>query len=287
MKPILKKLFTGNEKEAYEHIIKEYHRKWYAITHYLYFANVVGKHLFENYHTPIQKEDFQEALKEDYQMISKATIACAYKKALMDWDVLLPDGIALQIFYRMAYKLKRITTPQPRLYNLNGTDFCPFFLDWLQSEKGAENVEIYLYGTYPGILEKTKAVLSEKGYNIVYAQDGFTNFDREQVSKIRKQNAKKYSILLVARSTPEYPIQELWSWSNQDKLKENKFIVFTQAGTFDFWAGIQKRAPKLRRQWHIERLRRLITDPKRNSKKVLDTLSIIKYVFSYLLLKNK
>lgn len=187
----------------------------------------------------------------------------------------------------MAYKLKRITTPQPRLYNLNGTDFCPFFLDWLQSEKGAENVEIYLYGTYPGILEKTKAVLSEKGYNIVYAQDGFTNFDREQVSKIRKQNAKKYSILLVARSTPEYPIQELWSWSNQDKLKENKFIVFTQAGTFDFWAGIQKRAPKLRRQWHIERLRRLITDPKRNSKKVLDTLSIIKYVFSYLLLKNK
>ncbi|HCB51895.1 TPA: hypothetical protein DEP21_05025 [Patescibacteria group bacterium] len=117
-------------------------------------------------------------------------------------------------------------------------------------------------------------------------QDGYTNFDWEQVEQTIQEKNKKYPVLIVARSTPEYPIQELWAWSNQEKIRKNNLLVFTQAGTFDFWAGIQKRAPKLRRTRKIERLRRLITHPKRNRKKVLDSLKIIKYVFSYLLLKK-
>lgn len=79
--------------------------------------------------------------------MSPAIIANAYKKALLEADILLPDGIALQIFYRMVYKRKKIKTIKPRLDNLNGTDFCLFFMDRLQSEKGSDNVEVYLYWT--------------------------------------------------------------------------------------------------------------------------------------------
>jgi hypothetical protein len=85
-----------------------------------------------------------------------------------------------------------------------------------------------LYGTYPGILEKTKTFLQDRGFDVAYYQDGFTNFDWDHVSEIRKKNKKQYAILLVARTTPEYPIQELWSWSNQDKITKNKLLVFNQ-----------------------------------------------------------
>ena len=51
-----------------------------------------------------------------------------------------------------------------------------------------------------------------------------------------KQNKRKYTILIVARTTPEYPIQEIWAWSNKNKIKQRNLIVFNQGGTFDFWA---------------------------------------------------
>ncbi len=287
MKSILNKLFTGNKIDAYEYIIQQYNRKSRAIVNYLYFANITGKHLFDEFKTNIDKNIFQEALKDDYKILWSSVIGPAYKRSLLESDILLPDGIALQLFYRLAAKRKKIKTKKERLDNLNWTDFGLFFIDRLQSEKWKENVEIYLYGTYPGILEKTKTFLQDRGFDVAYYQDGFTNFDWDHVSEIRKKNKKQYAILLVARTTPEYPIQELWSWSNQDKITKNKLLVFNQWGTFDFWAWVQKRAPKMRRTYKIEWLRRLITDPKRNYKKVIDTIMIIKYIFSHLLLKKK
>jgi len=287
MNSILKKLFTWSAVEAAEAILTAYNRKWHAIVNYLYFANIVGKNLFESKPITIQKEEFQDALLDDYKIIPTSTIFSLYKKTLIDWDVLLLDGIALQIFYWMAAKLKRIITNKAWLENLNWTDFCPWFLSWLMEKVWSENMQIILYWTYPGILEKTKEVLIEKGYNILYTQDWYTNLDWESVENLLQDNPKKYNILLVARTTTEYPIQEIWSWSNIDKIKKNKLLIFNQWGTFDFWAGVQKRAPKLRRRYKLEWLYRLITDPRRNSKKVLDTIKIVKYVFLYLLLKSK
>ncbi len=287
MKSILTKLFTGNQTDAYEYIIDQYNIKWRAIINYLYFANITGKNLFNENIVFTDKSVFQDALKDDYKILSSTIISSGYKKSLLESDILLPDGIALQLFYRMAAKRKKIHTKKQWLDNLNGTDYCLFFLDRLQSEKGKENVEIYLYWTYPWILEKTKQFLINRWHDIVYSQDGYTNLDRDQIKELRKKNKKKYAILLVARTTPEYPIQELWAWANTDKIRENRLLVFNQWWTFDFWADIQKRAPKLRRKLKLEWLWRLITDPKRNYRKVFDTLAIIKYIFSYLLLKNK
>lgn len=94
------------------------------------------------------------------------------------------------------------------------------------------------------------------------------------------------NVLLVARSTPVYPIQEIWSYANKQAIQEHKLLVMNQAGTFDWRVGEQKRPPKIVRYLRLERLFRLIMDPKRNYKKVLDSLGIIKYIFSYLLLKK-
>jgi len=287
MDSVLSKLFLGDKEKACEAILSEYHRKGNTIVNYLYFANVTGKKLFDTYHQEVDESEFAEAVREDYKIMSPKTIGAAYKKALLESDFLLPDGIALQLFYWIASKLKKIKTTMPRLPNLNGTDFGLAFLQHIQERFGKDELQIILYGTYPGILEKTKEVLTDKGFEILYAQDGYTNFDREQVEQLLTTNRKKYTVLLVARTTPEYPIQELWARANKDLIKKNKLLVLNQWGTFDFWAGVQKRAPKLWRKYKLERLWRRISDPKRNTKKIKDSLKIINYIFRYLLLKNK
>jgi len=42
-------------------------------------------------------------------------------------------------------------------------------------------MNVILYGTYPHLLEKTKQLLLKQGYNVVYAQDGYTNLDWDNV----------------------------------------------------------------------------------------------------------
>jgi exopolysaccharide biosynthesis WecB/TagA/CpsF family protein len=193
----------------------------------------------------------------------------------------------LQIFYTLAHKLGRIKTGISKLQNLNWTDFSLDFLLYLKNKFWKEKVNILLYGTHPEILAKSQKFLENQWLKILYAQDGYTNLNREKVNTLISNNPGEINILLVARTTPVYPIQEIRSRANQDKVKDNKLIVMNQWGTFDFWAWIQKRAPKIVRKLKLERLRRVTTDPKRNLKKVKDSLALFTYIFTYLLLKKR
>jgi len=148
-------------------------------------------------------------------------------------------------------------------------------------------MNVLLYGTYPHLLERTEKLLISQGYNVVYAQDGYTNIYWDKVDLALKGKEKDINVLLIARSTPDYPMQELWSLANKDRIRQCRFIVMNQAGTFDFWVGEQKRAPKLIRLIRLERLRRLVSDPKRNIKKVVASFSLFSYIFSYLILKKR
>ena len=120
----------------------------------------------------------------------------------------------------------------------------------------------------------------------MYAQDGYSNLDWDNVELALKGRSNPINVLLVARSTPEYPIQEIRTLANKDTIRQHRLIVLNQAGTFDFRVGEQKRAPKFIRTLKLERLRRLISDPKRNVKKVVSTLALFRYIFSYLILKK-
>jgi UDP-N-acetyl-D-mannosaminuronic acid transferase (WecB/TagA/CpsF family) len=74
-------------------------------------------------------------------------------------------------------------------------------------------------------------------------------------------------------------------------------LVFTVGWLFDFLAWewtkkwrkkwVQKRAPKIVRKMKLEWLWRLITDPKRNYKKVKNSFAIFPYILRYLLLKKE
>lgn len=276
---ILNRLFQGDTDQACEQILGLYTTKGFCVVDYLYFANIAGKKLFDSYEGTYPVEYFRIALLADYKSMDIHGVYARYQQAILHADVVLIDWIALQLFYFLSTK--------KWLKNLNGTDFCPYFLSYIKQKFSDRDINIVLYGTYPHLLQKTKDLLITQWYTVIYSQDGYTNLDRAQLEWALKGKDKSINILLVARSTPDYPIQEVWTLANQENIKKHGLIVMNQWGTFDFWVGEQKRAPQSIRNIKLERLRRLISDPKRNMKKVLSSLALFRYVFSYLILKKK
>lgn len=287
MKEILGRLEIEDIDVVSKKVLDKYMDKWYCTLDYAYFANVVSKKLFEENKSDLDIDYFKELLLENYRETKDEDVFSFYRKSLLDSDFLLPDGIALQIFYFLARLLWRIKSKKYRPPNLNWTDFAPYFLDYLKENLWKDKVKLVLYGTYPHLLEKTKIYLEKKWFDVIYAQDGYKNFDRDKLSKSDWINQEwSVYVLLVARSTPKYPIQEIRTYANKDMIKKFRLLVMNQAWTFDFRVWEQKRAPKIIRKIRLEWLRRLISDPKRNYKKVLDTLKLFKYIFVYLLLKK-
>jgi len=267
MKSTLQKLSTTNFAETSDNIISVYNDQWHCVVNFIYFSQIVSQKLFSYSKKKTEKE------KE-------------YKKLLLKADFLLPDGIALQVFYYLAALLKVVESERRWLPNLNWTDFTPFFLNDLKQKYGSQKINILLYGSKPNVAEKVKEKLSLKGYNVIYIQDWFSEFDREKAEEALSEYQDTINILLVARSTPKIPIQELRTSRNYHKIQEDKLLVMNVWWLFDFVAGVQKRSPKLFRTLKLEWLRRLCSQPRRNRKKVLNTLMIIPYIFRYLILKK-
>ena len=268
MKSVLQKISTANSQETVNNIISIYNNQWHWVVNFLYFAQIVAQNVFWQTKKKTEKE------KE-------------YKKLILKADFLLPDGIALQIFYYCACIFNVIQSDKKRLPNVNWTDFVPFFLNSLKQKYGNQKTNLILYWSTPKVVEKVKENLSLKWFNIIYIQDWFSEFVRENAEKSLDEYQDTINILLVARSTPKIPIQELRTYRNYQKIQENKLLVMNVGWLFDFIAWVQKRAPKIFRLLKIERLRRLCSQPRRNYKKVLNSLMIIPYIFRYLILKKE
>ncbi len=266
MKQILEKIFIGNADEAINAILATYQQEEFSVVNFIYFANIVGQRLFE---------DKEKTEKER-----------EYKKILLKSDFLLPDGIALQLFYSFAKLFRRIQSTRSWLNNLNGTDFVPYFLSETKKKYGNQKLCLLLYGAKEQHLLKAVEKLKLQGYNVIYAQDGYSDFDRNAAQEALQEYQDTINILLVARSTPKIPLQELRTSRNYQKIQQQKLLVFNTGGLLDFIAWVQKRAPKFMRSLKLEWLYRFFTDPKRNIKKVWNSLAIIPYFFGYLVFKR-
>ncbi len=267
MKSTLQKISTTDFTETSDDIISVYNNQWHCVVNFIYFSQLVSQKVFSSAKKKTEKE------KE-------------YKKLILKADFLLPDGIALQIFYYCAVLLGIIKSDKKRIPNLNWTDFTPYFLNDIKQKYWSQRINLLLYWSTPKVVEKVKENLSLKWYNVIYNQDWFSEFDRERAEDALNEYVDTTNILLVARSTPKIPLQELRTSRNYQKIQDNKLLVMNVWWLFDFIAWVQKRAPKLFRKLKIEWLRRLCSQPKRNYKKVLNSLMIIPYIFRYLILKK-
>lgn len=125
MQSILEKISTEKSPLVIEKILATYQQERFSVVNFIYFANIVAQKLFDEKNKTEKERE--------------------YKKILLKSDFLLPDGIALQIFYFFAKQLKRIQSEINRLPNLNGTDFVPAFLAETKKKYGSQKLCILLY----------------------------------------------------------------------------------------------------------------------------------------------
>ena len=124
MNEILQKLYPHSRDQAINDILSFYDQEESVVVNFIYFANIVSHRLFD-------QTAKTEKLKE-------------YKKILLKSDFLLPDGIALQIFYYVAHFMGKIDSPTSWLQNLNGTDFIPYLLQSIRKKYGSQKLNILI-----------------------------------------------------------------------------------------------------------------------------------------------
>jgi len=158
----------------------------------------------------------------------------------------LPDGIGL---LKAAKFLK--TTPLPE--RVPGSDLVVRLAE-LSHQKG---YRIYFLGAWEGVAQKAVAKLKSR-YPHFQVAGVFAGSPAlaENETIVRRVLASHPDILLVAYGAPK---QDKWIARNLAQL--NIPVCIGVGGSFDFIAGVTKRAPVWIQNLHLEWLHRLILQP--------------------------
>ncbi|MGP6085892.1 WecB/TagA/CpsF family glycosyltransferase [Antarctobacter jejuensis] len=176
-----------------------------------------------------------------------------YAAALQRADVILPDGIGVELAARM--RGAGLTE------NLNGTDLTPKLLH-AAARRGQS---VFLFGAKPGTADAAarKLALSIPGLRIAGTRDGYDGA-ANSAEAIAEINASGADILLVAMGVPR---QELWINTHADEL--NPRLVLGVGALFDFLSGNVQRAPQPVRKAGMEWAWRLAMEPRRMANRYL------------------
>jgi len=170
-----------------------------------------------------------------------------YRDALQLSDLLLPDGVGMEI----AARLFRTELGE----NLNGTDLFPE----LCREAQEEGVGIFLLGGQSGVANGAAdwATTNFPALRIAGTESGFFAAEDED-DLIERINCSHAGIVLVGLGVP---LQEKWIARNRHRI--NAPVVMGVGGLFDYYSGRIPRAPKLIRACKSEWVWRLAMEPRR------------------------
>ena len=168
--------------------------------------------------------------------------------------MVVPDGIGVQLGLKILGKdIKRIA----------GVEFGKALL----IKAARENKKVALIGAKEEVLIQAILNLKEEipNLNIVYSHNGYFDSDAEILAEAVKAQP---DVVLVALGSPK---QEFFI--NQLKLKLPNSVLIGLGGSFDVWAGVVKRAPKIYQQLGLEWLYRTVKEPQR-LKRIFPTLPV-------------
>ncbi|NDW32431.1 WecB/TagA/CpsF family glycosyltransferase [Yangia sp. PrR007] len=171
----------------------------------------------------------------------------SYADALRQADMILPDGIGVDLTARM--------TGQRLTANLNGTDFVPALLRTARQR----GLSVFLFGGTPGTAERAADRLCRDlpGLRVVGTRDGFSGA-ADETAAIDAINASGADILIVAMGVPR---QDVWLARNAERLAPR--IRLGVGALLDFLAGNVRRAPVAIRRARCEWVWRLAIEPRR------------------------
>lgn len=173
-----------------------------------------------------------------------------YQEALLNSDVLIPDGISIVFALRWltGKKIKKIA----------GEDLFFYELKRLQNVRG----KCFFLGSTDATLEKIKERI-EKEYSAIQIQTysppykpEFSNDDNFKM--LDAINSFQPDVLMIGMTAPK---QEKWAYLHFNQLQVGHICCI--GAVFDFYAGTISRAPQWMIKLGLEWFYRLIKEPRR------------------------
>jgi len=188
-----------------------------------------------------------------------------FKNALLDSDILLPDGVGIT---KAVFLLKG-----KWINKIAGMDIH----NYLIKSANKKNLKCFYLGSNNKTLFLIKNRIGREFNNIIVEsysppyKDKFDKHDNELIyNKINNFNP---DILFVGMTAPK---QEKWVYNNKDKI--NVKVICSIGAVFDFYAGTIKRPGKFWIKLGLEGMVRLFKEPKRLWRRFF--LSDIPFMFS-------
>ena len=164
------------------------------------------------------------------------------------------DGIGVEIGLKiLGYSVKRIA----------GIDLGKALIEKFT----ASGKSVAMIGAKPGVVDSAVVNLSKEyqNLNVVYSHDGYFDNDEDIIESVISANP---DLILVALGSPK---QEFFIHNIKEKLPNSTLIGL--GGSFDVWAGVVERAPKIYQKLGLEWLYRTLKEPKR-FKRIFPTLPL-------------
>ncbi len=173
-----------------------------------------------------------------------------FEKALIESDILLPDGIGI------VFAVKLLT--KKSLKKISGYDIFTFLAKRLNDLHGS----VFFLGASNDTLQKIKFKFSQQYPNVnlsYYSPPYKSEFSKnESLEMCQKVNSFKPDILFVGMSAPK---QEKWVFNNKENINANTIV--SVGAVFDFYAGTIQRSSPFWINLGLEWLPRLIREPRR------------------------
>jgi len=197
--------------------------------------------------------------------VVKSLYDAEFRRILQETDMATADGMPLVWGARLL--------GVPLQGRVTGADMVPALAE-LAARKG---YSIYFLGAAPGVAEQAVAILRQRHPDLRVA--GISSPPAHAVSSgdpaiIAACRAAQPDILLVAFGSPK---QEKWIYTHAHVL--NIPVMMGVGGTFDFIAGVTKRAPRWMQETGLEWLYRLACEPRRLWKRYATDLLGFGYFF--------
>ncbi len=173
-----------------------------------------------------------------------------YLEALLNCDVLLPDGISV------VYAIRWLTGK--KIKKIAGADLFSYELERLQKTGG----KCFFLGSTNETLNKIRTRIDIEFPNIkvqTYSPPYKLEFsDEDDIAMIESINSFQPDVLMIGMTAPK---QEKWAYKHINKLNTGHICCI--GAVFDFYAGTVHRAPKWLIRLGLEWLFRLVKEPRR------------------------
>ncbi|AHB88715.1 UDP-N-acetyl-D-mannosaminuronic acid transferase RffM [Thermosynechococcus sp. NK55a] len=188
----------------------------------------------------------QHVITLNSEMVILAERTPEFADVLHRADLVIPDGSGVILYLRLhGLSVRR----------LPGIEFAEALLRLANDSPQPKRV--FFYGAAPGVAEKVAERWHRELPNlkIVGVQSGYHDADME-AALIEKLKETQPHIILVALGVPR---QEYWIDRHRHICPQAIWVGV--GGSFDVWAGVKRRAPKLMQKLHLEWLYRLYQEP--------------------------